>query len=307
MRDDATWIVGRGGLLGQSLDRHLDSATSFRNDPIDWPSSDAPMAMANEAQRFLAAAEGRPWRVVWCAGAGIIGTQRAALEHETALLGSLLQQLQSPGTVFLTSSAGGVYGGSKDIPITERTSVAPISDYGSNKLAQEELVRQWASTTGGHAVIGRVANLYGPGQLLSKPQGLISQICFATLMRRPVSVYVSLDTLRDYIFVDDCSRIVGRCLDAAHALEPGAVATKILATGSAVSIGALLAQVRRVLGRTPAVVMVPSGRAAQQGSTLAFRSTVWPDASRFTLTTLPGGIHRTCEHLRRQLQLGTLT
>ena len=308
MRPGLTWVVGRGGMLGQSVSRLPDLTEAFIGDPIDWSSVDAVEAITVEAARFLDQAGSRPWRVVWCAGAGIIGTGRAELEHETAILAALLDTLGSrqDGTVFLTSSAGGVYGGTRDIPITEDSIPMPLSDYGWNKLTQEDLVRLWAAESGGRAIIGRVANLYGPGQRLSKPQGLITQICRATLVRRPVSVYVSLDTLRDYIYVDDCSRIIGACVNDADALDAGTTTIKILASGSSVSIGALLAQARRVLGRTPAVIMIPSSRTAQQGSALAFRSTVWRDASDVDFTPLPVGIHRTAEYLRRQLQLGTL-
>jgi UDP-glucose 4-epimerase len=295
-------------MLGQSVSRLPDLTEPFVGNAIDWRSADAVATIAAQTQLFLDHAGSRPWRVVWCAGAGVIGTDQAELEHETAILRSLLDALRDrpDGTVFLASSAGGVYGGTRDIPITEGSRTLPLSDYGWNKLTQEQLVRTWAAESGGRGVIGRVANLYGPGQRLSKPQGLITQICLATLLRRPVSVYVSLDTLRDYIYVDDCSRMIGDCLDAAETLEAGITETKILATGSSVSIGALLAQARRVLGRAPAVVMIRSGRTAQQGNALTFRSTVWPDASDLVLTPLPVGIHRTSEYLRSQLQLGTL-
>ena len=57
-------------------------------------------------------------------------------------------------------------------------------------------------------VIGRIANLYGPGQDPTKAQGLVSQLCRAHLERRPTSIYVSLDTARDYLFVDDAARLV---------------------------------------------------------------------------------------------------
>jgi UDP-glucose 4-epimerase len=301
------WIVGRSGLLGHSLSMALGSRPTFENRPIAWSDPGACDDIASETRRFLDDSDG-PWTIVWCAGAGIIGTARSDLDHETAILARLLEVVadRGPGTFFLTSSAGGVYGGSRDIPITETSQPAPLSEYGANKLTQESLVQAWAQDTGGRAVIGRVANLYGPGQRLSKPQGLISQICLATLTRRPVPVYVSLDTLRDYIYVDDCSQAITSCLRHGEGLAPGDTVTKILASESSLSIGGVLAQAKRVLGRMPSVVMVPSATAGQQGSALAFRSTVWPDVAAVPMTPLPVGIHRTAEYLRRQLQLGRL-
>ena len=57
-------------------------------------------------------------------------------------------------------------------------------------------------------LVGRISNLYGPGQNLAKPQGLVSQLCRAQLTRQPLSVYVSLDTMRDYLYVDDAAAMV---------------------------------------------------------------------------------------------------
>ena len=56
--------------------------------------------------------------------------------------------------------------------------------------------------------MGRIANLYGPGQGLEKPQGLISQIIRSHLIRTPISIYVPLDTMRDYLFAPDCGELV---------------------------------------------------------------------------------------------------
>ena len=60
-------------------------------------------------------------------------------------------------------------------------------------------LRRFAAATGTAVLVGRIANLYGPGQNLAKPQGLVSQLCLANLTGQPLSIYVSLDTLRDYL------------------------------------------------------------------------------------------------------------
>jgi len=48
-------------------------------------------------------------------------------------------------------------------------------------------------------MVGRMSNLYGPGQNLKKVQGLISQMCLRVLTRQPLVLYVPLDTIRDYL------------------------------------------------------------------------------------------------------------
>jgi len=74
------------------------------------------------------------------------------------------------------------------------------------------LVTEWSQRNEASALIGRIANLYGPGQNISKPQGIISQICRSYLLGYPLSIYVSLDTLRDYIFAPDCAALVADAL-----------------------------------------------------------------------------------------------
>ena len=83
------------------------------------------------------------------------------------------------------------------------TATQPVSPYGFAKLDQEGLVATWAEATQVRTIVGRLANLYGPGQNVAKPQGLISQLVLSTLLRRPTSIYVPLDTMRDYLYVDD--------------------------------------------------------------------------------------------------------
>ena len=113
------------------------------------------------------------------------------------------------GTLFFASSAGGVYAASQAAPPFDETSpVGALAPYGGEKLAQEALVRELAEAAGVDMLIGRLSNLYGPGQKLSKPQGLIAHVGRAALRREPVSIYVPLDTIRDYLFAADAGRMV---------------------------------------------------------------------------------------------------
>ena len=305
-----TWVLGGGGLLGGAVRRVLeDERQTFGVGLVPWDAEDSAEQLESITDDFLKWAGGSPWSVVWCAGAGIIGTPLDALERETALLSAVLATLatsESDGVFFLASSAGGVYGGSSDIPITESSMVAPLSDYGRNKLAQEGLVKTWATQTGQRSAIARISNLYGPGQSLTKQQGLISQVCLATMTRQPVSLYVSLDTIRDYLYVDDCAHMVIDLLRCAALAETGTSLTKILASGRSTSIGAVLAEARRVVGRAPTVVTPTSARGRLQGSALSFQSRQHIEIDAREHTTLPTGIAKTATSIRAQLVSGSL-
>lgn len=303
-----TWVLGSGGLLGRAVahgahDRGWPVLPTGR---IPWGDLDrVDTAMASGVENLLATAAGGPWRVAWCAGSGVTGTTAARLGQEVEALGSLLTALahQAPtggdGGVFLSSSAGGVYAGSVGAPFTERHEPAPLSAYGRAKLAAEKLAADFHDRTGVPVVAGRIANLYGPGQNLAKPQGLISALCRSQLMRQPVSLYVPMDTMRDYLYVEDCAAMV---LEALADCPGRGLVTKILASGQAVTIGALLGEMRRVFRRRPLVVLGTSTTAQYQSADLRLRSLVWPELDRRQFTTLPAGLAATAQALQARMQ-----
>lgn len=300
------WVIGHG-LLGRAVVRALTDHQLWHW-PVRWYADDLDAQLDNATASFHDAIQDETWSVIWCAGAGVIGTSPATLERETASLARVLDGLRSapPGRLFLASSAGGVHGGSSELPITEATDSAPLADYGRNKLRQEALVAEWCASTGHRAVIGRIANLYGPDQSLAKQQGLISQICLSTLLRRPLSIYVPLDTIRDYVYADDCGRRVVAMLDRLGSEMPGTSVVKIIASGRSISIAGVLAETGRVLRRRPLVGIASSPNRRLQGSTLVFESRVWPDLDATDRTTLPAGIAAVAAALRTSMRAGPL-
>ena len=315
-----TWVIGRGGLLGQSLETALETAfgtTVLWRPPerISWLAPDAGVLdLRRQVGEFLGVAGGRPWSVAWCAGAGVTGTSAIALQLELAVLRETLDSLAgaprgSDGAFFFASSAGGVYAGVGAPPYDESSPVHPLGAYGQAKLDAETLVADWSHATGTPSLIGRIANLHGPGQNLAKAQGLISQICRSHLTGQPVSIYVSLDTLRDYFFAPDCAGIIveglARLRQDQSMTQPGVV-TKILASQRAITIGAVIGEMRRIFKRSPRVVLGASPVSAMQARDLSLRSRVWPELDRRLLTPLPVGISATAADLQRRLQAGWL-
>ncbi|HEU4543202.1 MAG TPA: NAD(P)-dependent oxidoreductase [Jiangellaceae bacterium] len=313
MSEPLTWVIGSSGLLGS----HVAAAVGRHGPlwspdaPIGWEVSGAADRLAQAANAFAAAASDRPWQVAWCAGAGVPATPVEALATEVTMFQVLLDGLQatmrrgSEGVVFLASSAGGVYAGSGMAPFDEFTIPRAISPYGEIKLRLEQLAESWTASSPWPVAVGRISNLYGPGQDLSKPQGLISQVCRAQLTREPVSIYVPLDTIRDYIFAGDCGAIVADVLrKARHEGEGARFKVKIIASQRGVTIGALLAELRRILKRRIRVVHGTSAVSRYQASDLRMKSSVWTDLDRRSMTPLPVGIKLTFDDLTRQLQRG---
>ncbi len=241
----------------------------------------------------------------------MVGTTQDALDAELLVLRSLVDGVRMAlrtgaegGVFFLASSAGGVYAGSGNPPFSESTHPQPLAPYGRAKLAAEDLASTLAEEPGMSVVLGRLSNLYGPGQDMTKPQGLVSQLCRAHLTRQPVSIYVPLDTARDYLYVGDAGRMLAAAIQAA-VQSPG-LQVKIICSHRTASIGALLAEISRVGRRRPPVILGTSPLAAFQVRDLSFRSSVWPDVDHLARTTLPDGISRTLSSLRQMLLDGRL-
>lgn len=317
--DSLSWVVGRGGLLGRRVEAVLarNGGTWLPSGPLPWAEPSVASAQIQECCSGFAGRVGdRAWQVVWCAGAGVVGSGPAELQQETDYLAVLLGALEdamspdqlSSGQFFLASSAGGVYAGSSGAPYTERSEERPLAPYGFNKLRQECMVRDWSAGTGVPALIGRLSNLYGPGQDLSKGQGLISQVCRTSLVHQPLILYVSLDTLRDYLHVDDAAALIADGLDRLRREQfegdQSRVVVKILATGRASTIATILGEVRRITKTPVRVVMAGSPSARYQASDLRMNSVEWRELDQRPKTTLSAGIRTVMNDILQGLEEG---
>ena len=206
------------------------------------------------------------------------------------------------GVVFLASSAGGLYAGSTPAPFDERTVPRPLVAYGRAKLAMESAVERLAADTGLRAVLGRLSNVYGPGQTLGKPQGLLSQLCLADATGRPLPVFVSMDTIRDYLYAGDAARMVVRSIALARDEPAGTVVTKVLAAGGR----------SRSATSSPRRAGCSTGRCARSrwaaargsGARPAARVAVWPEVDALAATPLAAGLARTSADVRARVVSG---
>lgn len=319
------WVVGEGGLLGSHVRRLLAEEVP---ECLPWPRPEPRLpweqpgllesALNRELGAFLAAAHAGfdAWVILWCAGAGVIQTAPAALTTESLTFERFLSNVGAhrpglgrriPGLIALASSAGGVYGEHVGGPLTEDTRCQPISEYGREKLRQEAALRAWVDTAPDvGCLIGRFSTLYGTGQNLAKPQGFISQAVRALLYRRPMQVYVPLDTQRDFLYAVDAARYLLRCV--AHLLStrtPGH-AVKIFATGRSVSLSEVVALLRRISKQPVRILGAASPQRGSHPAKLVFRSITLDQVDRPPATSLAAGLSTVYHHQLRLLQRGVL-
>ena len=305
-----TLVVGAGGLLGSAV---VDAMTR-RGEPVStvtvpWHDRSASVHVLRQAfSELLDTTVLSTWQVAWCAGAGVVASTQDQMRQEVALFAEVLDAWSEilaqrggaeRGAMFLASSAGGVYAGSDRPPFNETTPVQPLRPYGSAKLEQEDLADRFARDTAVPCLIGRISNLYGPGQDLDKGQGLISAICRAHATGEPLPVYVSLKTCRDYLFVDDCADMIAEGLAGLRRrvstcqAESGALVKVMSAGGSGYTIAELLETANIVFGEATPVALGQVSRAAGQVRDLRFASRVWPELDGLVRTTIEDGLRAT--------------
>lgn len=295
-----TWIIGSGGLLGSALMRHVEG-TLYQPGSIPWHDPEhAKTVLHDQARSFEQQVQEQSWRVIWAAGAATTSTPAGQAHAELQPLEGLITGVRSalpatPGTFVLTSSAGGVYAGSPHPPFTLDTRPAPLSPYGELKLAQEALTAQVLSPLT-NVLIARVSNLYGPGQNLTKLQGLISHLAKAAITRQPVNIFVPLDTTRDYIYADDAAR----ALLQATQDPPSNPATRIevLASGRGTTISQLIRVMNDITKKKVPVALGSHSSAMAQAPDLRLISSMQLPS----LTTLPAGVKAVHDDLLHRAQ-----
>jgi len=316
------WVVGRGGLLGSCVEREIGSDAWHPERPFAWTDpNQLRESIADAVRDFrnrLMTESRDSWCVYWCAGKGVVGTPVDHLASETATLRFFLDRLGAAlgdlhmaltGRVFLASSAGGVYGGNREHPSTEATPPRPISDYGRAKLSQEDLLLDWARPRPTvSTLVGRLSNLYGPGQHVDKPQGLISHMSRCLIFGVPVRIYVSLDTIRDYLFAEDAGRQIAAGVARLGREAPGGgqQVTKVYGSGNETTVAGLIGVFRQIAKRRLRVVSGLNPVRSQQPERLQFRSIIWRDDPAMPSTELLDGVSRLHRYQLALFQAGRL-
>lgn len=289
------WVIGSGGLFGSAVVRAAQSQdwTIFEGSSIPWSDPDSAVAVIRADAERLAhtLSNGQSWGIVWAAGRATTASTQAEANGELSLFTRAINAIRIEldthvnGVLLLASSAGGVYAGSQNPPFDSNTTPMPIGIYGNLKRQQEITAEQ---VLGGHmqVVIARIANLYGPGQDLRKLQGLISRLALTAITKHPLTMFVPLDTLRDYLHVSDAANMTLGWLTPS---SPGCQ-VRVIASGEATSLGYIINQMKDIARTHIPVAYGLHPSASAQAHDLRLR----PDSPTGILpsswTSLPAGI-----------------
>jgi UDP-glucose 4-epimerase len=320
MAEHVAWVIGTGGLLGSAVHSAFEEESWVPSSIKKFNWRDRRL-LTTEFQiaidEFIPKALVSNWTILWCAGIGTIGASEQQLENETKnlslFLNTLSQAIQKrptrKGLFFLSSSAGGVYAGAKSMPATELTIPQPISPYGFAKLEQELLVKNFAKEMKREVAIGRISNLYGPAQDINKPQGLISQMCLSILLHRPCTIFVPLETSRDYLFAADAGKMINRFCNSLHrelGSRSARVTVKIFASERSLPISYLIGECRRLTKKQFRISLAHTSQTVLHPSEISFRSLVIQDQRMTENTPISIGIHAVLQGLLQQIQNGDI-
>jgi UDP-glucose 4-epimerase len=300
-----TWIIGAGGLLGSAL--HRASPDSFTGPVIPWVDDAATRTSLNASlQQFITQTDNEPWRIIWAAGRATTSSTPEQAQRELQVYSDFLSDLaQQPppgaGTCTLISSAGGIYAGSANPPFASSTAPNPLGAYGNLKLAQE-IATQHLHSTGIQSFILRIANLYGPGQDLTKLQGIVSRLCLSAISRTETNIFVPLDTLRDYIYVDDAAaRVLHWSKPQLESKQP-VPQVYVVASGQSMGLGQVISVVQDVLHTRIPVSFGVNTAASAQAQDIRLEPDEDKSIQSIPLMPFPAGVRRVYQDLLTRKQ-----
>jgi len=305
------FVLGAGGLLGSEILKELQKSHRiyFQKNKIPWLDRDrAVKVLDDELVNFFLELNGQSWILVWCAGVGFPGVEVRLLEDEEFYLNRTLEIISKfadpeNGVIFFASSAGALYQ-NDGLPHSELSQVKANSYYGEHKFKCENYLKKWNSTFQTKVLIGRISTLYGPHQNQTKSQGLIWQLCMSIFTGKPQIIYASQDTMRDFIYSEDCARKILLAINMIEktSLAEDKVVIKVFASMSSISIGGVLNIVNRRLFNKPKYLIVNHKHEFTKKSIHVFQSTIWDEIDNLELTPLNVGIENVIRSIEYQIQ-----
>lgn len=121
----------------------------------------------------------------------------------------------------------------------------PVSVYAATKLAQENLLRIWATSFGVEPAILRLQNVYGPGQAMANPYtGIMTLFCRFAREGRSIPLFEDGEVRRDFVLIDD----VAAALVAAATSSPVSPTPLDIGSGEVQTIGTAARAVAQAYG-----------------------------------------------------------
>ncbi|MCE2711646.1 MAG: NAD-dependent epimerase/dehydratase family protein [Cryomorphaceae bacterium] len=109
-------------------------------------------------------------------------------------------RLSQPECKFINLSSAAVYGNPTELPVSEKTQIAPISNYGFHKVYAEQICNQYSQVYNVKTISIRIFSAYGPGL---KKQLLWDIYQKAKNNQDQIELFGTGMETRDFIFIED--------------------------------------------------------------------------------------------------------
>ena len=146
------------------------------------------------------------------------------------------------------ASSGGTVYGEASAPIDEQQLTNPMCSYAIAKVACEDYLRLFASTSSTMVTILRMSNPYGGRQIKKGGQGVISYL--ATQLAKNQEVLLFGNTVRDYVYIEDVVSAFSSAIE-----HPGNFEIYNISTGMGTCLVDLAQIVARILNKDAHLVV----------------------------------------------------
>lgn len=225
-------VMGANGAIGRHAVAHLKqvgwTVGGLGHGPVTWVgecSIDCWTAgdVSPENLDVLSERLGTPDLVINLAGGSAVGPSLSMPlgdfdRNVTATMRLLNWMLtNSPAARLVAVSSAAVYGDRHSAPISEDSTLFPLSPYGHHKLMMEQAVQYWGEIFGIRSVIVRPFSVFGVG--LQKQ--LVFDLC-SRLSKAPPTLVLSGTgaEMRDWISIQETARLIVSLADYASAEAP---------------------------------------------------------------------------------------
>lgn len=145
---------------------------------------------------------------------------------------------------FIYASSAAVYGQPAELPLSEGSSVGPISPYGLEKLINEQYAKLYSEIHGLSCLGLRFFNVYGPRQdPKSAYAGVISKFFERIAKDQPITIFGDGHQTRDFVYVAD---VANAC---AKAIDSKASGVLCVGTGRSVNLLQLVEGIETAIGK----------------------------------------------------------
>jgi nucleoside-diphosphate-sugar epimerase len=241
------------GLIGSAVARAImqEGTRSAIILPFSWKDADqrqTDLAFLSETILGIMRGSVRHVEVVWTAGRAGFAAGWAEVEEELAAFESVNRLCAQLCDAFpaarhrfhMMSSAGGLFEGQRFVG--KQAVPAPRRPYGHLKLEQEQRANRLS--TGIIPFIYRPSSVYGLG-IFGGRSGLIPTLIQNAKQYSPSRIVGRLDTIRDYVLVNDIGKFVTQCINKT-AERPESF---LLASGRPTAMCEVLDIVGKVIGQ----------------------------------------------------------